>query len=153
MGSGATSRVLLVDEDARSSEEISIKLMSQRIDVVWARTGAEALQWVSEQPFDVALVEVSLSDTSGVDLIRLLNERAPALLPILIASRPSLESAVAAVRVGAFDYLLKPVDDVRLVQVVREAVRAKRVIDAHGLELAREDTETTEPAEPTAAAS
>ncbi len=133
-----SSHVLLVDEDPRSSEEISIMLMSQGLHVTWASSSTAALEALETQDFEVALVEVALSDVTGVELVRLLIERSPSLLPILIASRPSLESAVAAVRVGAFDYLLKPIDDVRLTQVVREAIRAKAIIDAHAGDLARQ---------------
>ncbi|MCA8962356.1 MAG: response regulator [Planctomycetes bacterium] len=125
------ARVLLVDEDPRSSEEISISLMGNGIHVHWAPNASTALRLLDEFHFDVALVEVQLPECSGIDLIRQLARRAPSILPILLATRPCVESAVAAVRVGAFDYLVKPIDDVRLAQVVSEAVRARHVLDAH----------------------
>jgi len=125
----ATARILVVDRDYSSAEEVGLALMGFDFEVHGATSAFEAMRTLESGDYDGVLIEVCLPDVDGIELVRTVCHRHPTLLPILTASEPTVESAAAAVRVGAFDYVLKPMDTVRLRQVILEAVEAKRILD------------------------
>ena len=122
-----------------SREEIAAVLRDRDFQITGVGTPWEAVRELEKKPFDSVLVEVGLPEIDGIELVRTICDRYPTLLPILIAARPSVESAAAAVRVGAFDYLFKPIDHVRLGSTVSEAVHAKRILSRRSTENPREE--------------
>lgn len=121
--------VLIVDPDPFAREEIGLSLRQRGIASHGVGTPWEAMNHLKSEPCDAVVIEVDLPEIDGLELAKTIGERYPTLMPVLTASRPTVESAAAAVRVGAFDYLMKPTDFVRLVQTVRDAIHAKRVLD------------------------
>lgn len=118
--------VLLVDDDADVAHTISSILRQEQYDVVVAR-GTTALAAVSERAFDVMLIELALNDADGLSLLAEVRNRAPTTCCIVLTGDASVESAVAALRRGAYDYLVKPCVIEDLKQTIRQAITQRRL--------------------------
>jgi DNA-binding NtrC family response regulator len=101
-------RLLLVDDD-----EALIEMMRERFDrkgvkIATATRGADALTLAAEGQFDVVLLDVNLPDFSGLDLLNKFKEQHPEMEIIMLTAHASLDSAIQAMKSGAYDYLTKP---------------------------------------------
>jgi NtrC-family two-component system response regulator AlgB len=109
--------VLVIDDDAslRRTLRLSLELLGH--NALEARDSAVALENLARQPFDVAFLDLRLAQEQGLDILPRLLRQAPALQVIVVTAYATIESAVEAMRRGAFDYLPKPFtpDQLRLV--------------------------------------
>jgi PAS domain S-box-containing protein len=115
------SRVLLVEDNFDLAENVSEILEELGVTVRVVHDGLTAIA-VASEGFDVAVVDVGLPGVSGVDLLPRLRAACPDSETILVTGHGTLESAIAAVRHGAFAYLLKPVDPDALIGVVERSL-------------------------------
>jgi DNA-binding NtrC family response regulator len=99
---------------------------AHRVDIV--PTGAEGLQLVADVRPDVILLDLRLPDQSGLDVLRQLREIDARIPVILVTVARSAESAIEAMRQGAYDYLLKPLDLQKLDRVLGEALKVARLM-------------------------
>jgi len=115
-------RVLVVDDEPNIRRTLRVALEAMGHEAAEAASGAEALRQVERRPCDVALVDLRLGAESGLDLLEALIEQAPRLAVVVITAHASVDTAVAAMRRGAFDYLPKPFTPA-LVRAVLDAGR------------------------------
>jgi NtrC-family two-component system response regulator AlgB len=101
-------RVLVVDDEPNIRRTLRVALESMGHEVRDAASGEKALAHLVEQPSDVALIDLRLGSESGLDLIGAFLEQVPRLVVVVITAHASIDSAVEAMRRGAFDYLPKP---------------------------------------------
>jgi NtrC-family two-component system response regulator AlgB len=99
---------LIIDDDAnlRRSLRLSLEVLGHR--VMEARDAAQALDLLSHRPFEVALLDLRLAEEQGLDLLPRLLRLAPGLHVVMVTAYATIETAVEAMRRGAFDYLPKP---------------------------------------------
>lgn len=102
------ARILVVDDEATTRGAIArgLALMDYRVDE--AASGSQALDKLSSLPYDLMLLDLRMPGMNGVEVMKKVQEIQPGLLVIVLTAHASLESAIAAVRTGAADYLLKP---------------------------------------------
>ncbi len=115
-------RVLVVDDDAALAENLAEIVAELDVEVEVAGSSRAALSVADIRPADVALVDVRLPDGSGIDLIPQLAARCRFIKVVLITGDATLESAIDAVRGGAFAYVLKPFSPPDLLDTVRRAL-------------------------------
>ncbi len=113
------ARILVIDDEPNIRFFLEKVLTRDGHEVTTVASGEEALKQIDEQEFDLALVDLKLKDISGIEVLSHLRERQPDTAAIVLTGYASLESAVAALREGAHDYLFKPAKTVEL----RESVR------------------------------
>jgi len=113
---------LVVDDEADIRDLVSITLARMSIETRTAATIAEAVRLLSCDKFDLCLTDMSLPDGSGIDLVRHISEGYPTLPVAMITAHGSMESAVAAMKAGAFDFVSKPVDLNLLRRLVESAL-------------------------------
>src|SRR4051812_4250074 len=104
-------RLLIIDDEPMVLEVLRRLLVEPGRDVEVASGPETALEIAGRMEIDVALVDKNLLGASGLDLSRKLKAAQPGLEVILITGYASLETAVEAVQIGAFDYLTKPIED------------------------------------------
>ncbi|HZS09975.1 MAG TPA: sigma-54 dependent transcriptional regulator [Blastocatellia bacterium] len=123
-------RVLIVDDDPDFGAVAQSLVEIEGYSASLAMSGAEAMQLCQEQPFDAVLLDLKLGATSGLDVLRDLRGEWPDLPVIVVTAHGSLESAAAAVREKAFDYIGKPFPSADLIAVLRRALewRAGRTV-------------------------
>jgi CheY-like chemotaxis protein/predicted transcriptional regulator len=112
--------ILLVDDDETIRKALSNALQEEGFSVNTAQDGAQALERSRLRFYDLALVDIRLSDMDGIKLLRMLREGNPEIKEIVITGYPSLENAVQAINEGADAYLMKPLNPSDLLAKIRE---------------------------------
>jgi PAS domain S-box-containing protein len=123
----APASILIVDDEPAILEIVSQFLADRGYRVSGAETAAEALRLSAGGRFDVALVDLKLPDRSGIELLAPLSERNPAIACIIMTAFASVESTIEALRLNAFDYILKPFDLAKIGEAVDAAVQQARL--------------------------
>lgn len=118
-------RILIVEDDA-DTQSILVGYLTWCGYSVWAASDSDqALAWAEAQPLDVALVDVVMPGLSGIELIPRLRSLQPGLIIILLTAYGTIDQAVAAIRLGAFDYLEKPLQPKQVRRAVERAWQAR----------------------------
>ncbi len=121
----AHTRVLLVDDDSALLDALERILKRSGSTVTKCESAMAASQLIVEGAFDVVLSDIDMPGLSGLDLLRLLRDREVSVPLILMTGAPTLESAMRAVELGAFKYLVKPPDIEELRQTVALAATTR----------------------------
>jgi len=119
--------ILVVDDESEIREGLELLLASEGYGVSSAGTGASGLAKLEEHPFDLLLLDVSLPDRNGLDLLREIRRRDPQLSVVLITAYGSIDMARAAFKGGAMDYITKPWSNDELLAQVAQAVESRRL--------------------------
>ena len=96
------------DETVRQSYLRSLESISNNIEA--ASDGEEALQTMEQKPFDVVLLDMRMPGQDGLSVLRTIKQKWPESEVVIITGYPTVASAKEAVRLGAYDYVAKPVD-------------------------------------------
>jgi two-component system OmpR family response regulator len=115
-------RLLLVDDEAEFLEPTAARLTRRGIDCITVESGAEALRALATYPVDCAVVDVRMPGMDGLGLLQRIKRDRPALPVVLLTGHASIELGVRGMELGAFEYLLKPVDLDVLLDTIRRAV-------------------------------
>ncbi len=118
-------RLLLVDDEAEFLEPMATRLRRRRIACTTAQSGAEALEALGREPFDCAVVDVKMPGMNGLDLLRRMRLDYPGVAVILLTGHASVDLGVQGLELGAFEYLMKPVDLDELLDTVRRSAEKK----------------------------
>jgi DNA-binding NtrC family response regulator len=121
--------ILVVDDEIEIREGLEALLTSENFQVTLAETGAAGLQKLEDNPFDLILLDVSLPDRNGIDLLREIRLRDPQLSIILITAYGSIDMARAAFKGGAQDFITKPWSNDELVAQISVAIEGRRLRD------------------------
>ncbi len=119
--------ILVVDDEAEIREGLEALLSSEGYGVACVETGEAGLAKLEEQPFDLLLLDVSLPDRNGLELLREIRRRDPYLSIVLITAYGSIDMARAAFKSGAQDYITKPWSNDELLAQVAQAVEGRRL--------------------------
>jgi two-component system response regulator HydG len=125
-----TVRVLVVDDEPVLLKALEALLARKGHHVTALDSPITATQRLAQEDFDVALLDVKMPDLSGLELLTAVKHRRPEIEVIMMTGHATVETALAAVRAGAYDYLTKPFDDVELVaRAVAKAAERKQLFD------------------------
>lgn len=118
-------RALIVDDEPDIRELLEITLGRMKLDTRSARNVKEAREWLAREPFDLCLTDMRLPDGTGQELVQYIQQRHPQVPVAMITAYGSLDTAINALKAGAFDFLTKPVDLGRLRELVATALRLR----------------------------
>ncbi|HKW32835.1 MAG TPA: sigma-54 dependent transcriptional regulator [Candidatus Acidoferrum sp.] len=121
--------ILVVDDESEIREGLELLLKGEGYGVASAETGESGLAKLEEHPFDLLLLDVSLPDRNGLDMLKEIRRRDPELSVVLITAYGSIDMARAAFKNGAMDYITKPWSNDELLAQVAQAVEARRLRD------------------------
>src|SRR6476620_1681199 len=124
-------RILIVDDEVEITE-ILADLLSEEYECIRAGSAEEALTRLQESNFQLVISDITMPGMSGLDMIPHVKEIAPDTVVVMISGMQTVESAIGALRLGAFDYLMKPFD-LRQVEAV-----VKRALEHHDLIVAKQ---------------
>jgi DNA-binding NtrC family response regulator len=105
----AEGRILIVDDEDSVRDYLSMMLEREGYEVSSSDTGKKALKLYSKKAYDVVITDIQMPAMSGMEVLTALREDDPTLPVIIITGHASQESAIEALNMGAFYYLLKPV--------------------------------------------
>jgi len=117
------TRVLIIDDDKSILNILSKILEKKGFKVDTAQSGQEAMRKLAAKTYSVALLDVRLQDTNGLDLLIKIQKIAPKMRKILLTGYPSDEDRIKALERGADYYLAKPVDSEKLIEIIRDKTR------------------------------
>ncbi|MGQ9687175.1 MAG: sigma-54-dependent transcriptional regulator [Desulfobaccales bacterium] len=106
--SGAYPRILVVDDEAVVRTGITQVLSRQKLEVMTAQDGSEALERMASKPAQVVLLDIKMPGLDGREVLKILRREYPATQVIMITGYPDIEGAVECMKLGAADYLVKP---------------------------------------------
>ncbi|WP_347902088.1 sigma-54 dependent transcriptional regulator [Pseudomonas purpurea] len=123
MKTSPRQKVLIVDDEPDIRELLEITLGRMKLDTFSARNVGEARGLLAQEAFDLCLTDMRLPDGTGMELVQYIQQRYPQVPVAMITAYGSLEVAINALKAGAFDFLTKPVDLLRLRELVSSALR------------------------------
>jgi len=135
----APDRVLVVDDEPSLRYVLSTVLGGMGCDVTCAASAEDALPLLDGEPFALALLDIVMPGMNGLELLGILRERSPSTEVVIMTSHASIETAVDAIRKGAYDYLHKPFEIDEVSATAARALEKRRLLERN-----RELLETTE---------
>ena len=125
----ASSKVLIVDDERSVRITLREFLVADGYDVETAGDAREARRLLGVSGFDVVVSDIVLPEMNGIELLKTIRASVPFVQVILMTGEPTVDTAAQALRVGAFDYLSKPVDKNTILRIVGHAAKTKALED------------------------
>jgi two-component system response regulator AtoC len=113
--------ILIVDDEALTLRTIGRALEKESYEVFLAMSGEEALQIVAQEKPDIALLDVVLPGINGIEVLRQIKKTSPSTIVLMMSAYHMVERAVEAMKLGAFDYLIKPFHVADMVNTIHRA--------------------------------
>ncbi len=118
-------RVLLVDDEADFMETLVKRLRKRNLTVNGVTSGEAALDALEEAPADVVVLDVRMPVMSGIETLKEIRKRYPLIEVIMLTGHANMEVAIQGMEMGAFDYLMKPMDIDELLCKLQDAYKKK----------------------------
>ena len=130
------AKVLLVDDEREFVAILAQRLAKRRYSANFAYSGKEALAQIAEdKDVEVVLLDIKMPGMDGIETLKLIKKKRPLIEVIMLTGHSTLNSAIDAIKLGAYDFLLKPVEIEKLLSKVEEAAGRKRHRDKLILEV------------------
>lgn len=126
----ARKSILVVDDEKSQREILEMILSGEGYDVTTASSGEAALKFVADRHFDLVLTDLKMTGMTGLDLLKELAAQDSSVMVILLTAHGTVDSAVDALRLGAFDYLQKPYDREKLLDTISRALKKLTTLDS-----------------------
>ncbi|MBI4063184.1 MAG: response regulator [Elusimicrobia bacterium] len=126
------SRILVVDDEEAISRTIGRIIMKMGHEAALAAQGEEAVRMMQDQNFDLLITDLKLPGMGGIEILKHFKEKFPDSLAVVITGYPTLETAQAALRLGAWEYLAKPFEVADLETVVHACLEVKAGVPCQG---------------------
>ena len=123
------AKILITDDEKSIRLAVKEFLLKEGYDVFTAKNFEEASKIINIEYIDIILADIVLGDKTGIDVLRKVNEKRLNCPVVLFTGYPNIESASEAVRLGAYDYLVKPIEKEALLHIVRMALRHKALVE------------------------
>jgi DNA-binding NtrC family response regulator len=125
----ARKKILVVDDEKRQREILELILSEENYQVSTASSGEQAIRMVRQERFDLVLTDLKMSGMDGIQLLSQLTQFDSSIIVILMTAHGSIDSAKEAIKLGAYDYLEKPLDKDKLLEIVQRALEKLNVLD------------------------
>ena len=118
-------RVLLVDDETEFLETLVKRLRKRNLDVQSVSSGQAALDFLKDAVIDVVVLDVKMPDMDGIETLKRIKNLKPHVEVIMLTGHASIEVAIQGMELGAFDYLMKPMDIDELLYKLQDAYKKK----------------------------
>ena len=122
----STGKILVVDDEDIVRTSCRRTLSPEGYEVRLAKNGAEGLKMAREERFDLVLTDLKMPDMDGIEVLRIIKEQWPETAVIIVTGYQTVDTAVKAIKLGAYDYIEKPFTPDALITAVREALTNKQ---------------------------
>src|SRR2546422_9488200 len=120
-------KILVVDDEQSMTQFLSIVLRKEGCQVTTVNNGREALEKARAENFDVVITDIKMPGMDGIQLLQGIKKHDPSLPVVIMTAYASQQSAIDAVNLGAFQYLIKNAKNDEIKLVVRNAIEMRRV--------------------------
>ena len=121
-------KVLLVDDEEEFVETLAERMRTRGMDVSTSNSGANALQLVDDEDFDVVVLDLKMPGVDGIEALKRIKRRRPEIQVVLLTGHATVEKGVEAIKEGALEFLEKPVDLRSLTDAIDKARATKMVL-------------------------
>ena len=119
--------IMLVDDEAPFVETMTKRLSKRNLKVIYAFSGSEALKKLDKnRDLDVIILDVKMPGKNGIETLKEIKKKYPLYEVIMLTGHATVESAIEGMKLGAYDYLMKPCDMEQLMLKVSEAAKKRR---------------------------
>lgn len=122
--------VLLVDDEREFLEVLTKRLRKRKLKLTTANSGEEALRIIREVPVDVVVLDMKMPQMDGLQTLKEMKKLNPSVEVIMLTGHANVDSAVEGLELGAFDYLMKPVDIDELLYKLQDAVKKRSISES-----------------------
>jgi DNA-binding NtrC family response regulator len=136
-------QVMLVDDEVEFLNTLTKRLRKRGVDITGVESGEKALQFLGQSQYDVVILDVRMPGMDGIEVLRIIKDRYPLVEVIMLTGHANIEVAVRGMELGAFDYLMKPMDIDDLLYKVEDALKKKQ-IQEDKLNILKEISHSTE---------
>lgn len=119
-------KVLIADDEVEFASTLVTRLQLRKFNTAMATSGAEALSAIERDQPDVLLLDLKMPDIDGLEVLAKLKQVYPAIQVIILTGHGSFETGQEGMKLGAYDYVMKPVDLNRLVEKIEAAFKDKK---------------------------
>jgi DNA-binding NtrC family response regulator len=119
-------KVLIIDDNTNMRDTLADILEEKGYEVATAKTALEAIQVAQKSFFNIALIDINLPDKTGIELLKRFRGMYPSRINIMITASAMVKNAVDAVNLGANGYILKPIDFIKLDQIMKDSLRKQQ---------------------------
>ena len=121
------NKIIVIDDEPGMREFLEIMLQKDGYIVETASDGPEALDKIDASLFDLAITDIQMPVMNGIEVLKKINEKSPDTTVIMITAYASHETAIEAMKLGAYDYITKPfkIDEIKL--VIKKALDKKKL--------------------------
>ncbi len=130
-------RVLIIDDDLDYAASLKLILENANYNPLLAHSEEESLESIGKNAVDLALIDIRLGQDNGIDLLLKLKKRQPDILCVMITGFGTIETAIQALRYGAYDYLRKPVNPEELIVSLNRGFEKIRLVKKRQARVAR----------------
>jgi DNA-binding NtrC family response regulator len=119
-------KILVVDDEDIVRTSCNRTLSPEGYEVRLAKNGVEGLKMASEERFDLVLTDLKMPDMDGIEVLRIIREKWPETAVIIVTGYQTVDTAVKAIKLGAYDYIEKPFTPDALISAVAEAMANRK---------------------------
>jgi DNA-binding NtrC family response regulator len=119
--------VLLVDDESEFLDTLVKRIKKRSVNAYGVGSGEEALAFLNQQPMDVVVLDVRMPGMDGIQALREIKQRYPLIEVIMLTGHASLEVAIEGMELGAFDYMMKPIEIDELLYKLQDAYKKKSI--------------------------
>ena len=119
--------VMLVDDEVEFLDTLVKRMKKRNVNVTGVKSGEEALEFLALNPVDVAVLDVKMPGMDGIETLRQIKKVYPLVEVVMLTGHANVEVAVEGMEIGAFDYLMKPMDIDELLYKVQDAYKKKTI--------------------------
>jgi DNA-binding NtrC family response regulator len=122
-----TEKVLIVDDDKAFLQILAERMQNRGMEVSTAESAAEALKMLEKESYDAVLLDLMMPEMGGIEALQIMRKKQPEVQVIFVTGHPSVSKGVEAIKLGAMDFIPKPVDMAELTEKIHQA-KASRMI-------------------------
>ncbi|MEK7241627.1 MAG: response regulator, partial [Planctomycetota bacterium] len=122
-------RVLVIDDEESIQKSLSLVLTGEGYDVTVVGTGGEGLEKFNQYPYDAVILDYKLPDTDGLNVARVIKERDPKVALVFVTAYSSIETALTVMKLGAFDFLEKPLHKDVVLSALKRSLLTKKLME------------------------
>jgi DNA-binding NtrC family response regulator len=119
-------KVLIADDEAEFGSTLVTRLQLRHFDTTMVTSGGEALKAIEQEQPDVLLLDLKMPDIDGLEVLASLKQSYPDVKVIILTGHGSFEAGQEGMKLGAYDYVMKPVDLGRLIEKIQAAFEEKK---------------------------